>query len=89
MSCFAMVRRPPVRSLSVMPERLLRIPNVVPSSRFVPFRSVLPAAGPAGKRDPYFARIAGGRGRAFAPARFARLIARVREAPRARSAGMS
>ena len=41
--------------------------------------SVLPAAGSSGRRTLCRARIAGGRGRVSAPARFARLIARARQ----------
>ena len=55
------------------------IPHVVPSSRFVPLRSFsLPQARPGS--GPQFARILRGRGRVSAPVRFARLIARAREA---------
>ena len=63
------------------------LPHVVPSSRFVPLRSVLPAAGFPKRRDPNSRVMRAGvraRGRAFAPARFARLIARAHPCARAR-----
>ena len=78
MSCFVMVHRASRPLPFVMSERPLRIPDVVPLSRFVPFRFVRPAAGLPGKRDP-FPRVSRARGRAFAPARFARLIARANQ----------
>ena len=56
--------------------------NVVPSSRFVPLRSVPPLPGTSKRRDPD-SRVSRARGRLSAPARFARLIARAR--PRARA----
>ena len=55
-------------------------PAIVPSSRFVPFRSGLPSASPAAA-EPFFREQsrAGASGRArFAAARFARLIAPAR-----------
>ena len=55
-----------------------RLLHPVPPSRFVPFRSVLPPPGCPGRRDPLSRAFACGRGRVFAPARFARLIARAR-----------
>ncbi len=53
-------------------------PQCPPSIAFrsLSFRS--PRPRPGRQAGPCFARIAGGRGRAFAPARFARLIARAR-----------
>ena len=57
--------------------------HVVPPSRFVPFRSISFQSSfrrPAGRRDPN-SRVSCAGGRASAPARFARLIARMR--PRA------
>ena len=66
MSCFVMARRAPLRFLSVMSERRLRIPNTVPPSRLVPFCSLLLAAGLPGKPDP-FPRVK--RARAGAPLR--------------------
>ena len=47
------------------------IPHVIPPSRFVPF-----VPPPACLRRVPFSRVSHGRARAFAPARFARLIAR-------------
>ena len=56
--------------------------HAVPPSRFVPLRSALPAADAPAGRDPV-SRVSHARQRAFAPARFARLIAR--PCPRARA----
>ena len=60
-------------------------PAVFPAWRLlsVPFRFPGPAAGSPGAADPSTARILRGRGRPFAPARFARLIARARGKRRA------
>ena len=54
-----------------------------PLSRFVPLRSIRPAAGQAVRRDPN-SRVSCAGGRVSAPARFARLIARARLRARAR-----
>ena len=53
--------------------------HIVPPPRLVLLRSVCPAAG--WRRDPLSRVFACGRGRVFAPARFARLIARARQPP--------
>ncbi len=54
----------------------------------IPLRSVHPVAGSLAAAGPFFARIARGRGRPLAPARFVRLIAPVRaRARRARTQG--
>ena len=47
----------------------------------IPLRSVHPVAGSPAAAGPFFARIARGRGRPLAPARFARLIAPARASP--------
>ena len=52
--------------------------HIVPPPRSVLLRSVRPAASCAAGRDPLSRAFACGRGRVFAPARFARLIARAR-----------
>ena len=64
----------------------VRVLHAAPPSHFVPLRSVRPAAVPAsGTLFPRVSRApAPGLGRAFAPARFARLIAPTRE-PRRRA----
>ena len=80
LSCFVMrARREPMRD--VMNCHVLHARGAYPAScsgMGLSSRSIRPAAGSPERRDPRFARIAYARGRAFAPARLARLIARAR-----------
>ena len=72
LSCDVMFRRRAAPFRGPRRSAAVRILHVVPS---IAFRSVRAAAGLPAAR-PCFARIAWARARAFAPARFARLIAR-------------